>query len=264
MATILNAPSLVRSRSAQIKGLGLQTDPHGTVLGGAEILFDAEVAAVDSYSVSASGENLVAGKDALVCQGAFASGIVAARALQFTTTSGNERFQLPDFADLSVLGSGSSVLISMWVNTASSGQTTDWSAIAGYARQTSTYQQWGVSYVGSTGLYDVRINGQSIQFAPTSGTAELITIFLDGSGGFVNARVFQNSTERGAVRSSFPFNDPASSGVSPLYPAIGWMSGFAQTWVGKMHRFAVTEVDPRAFHISEWLSAEISANAGRW
>lgn len=265
MATYLKTDGLTIARADQLRMYGLQTDAHGDVLGGHEILFDPSLPGQpDSYAVSDEGQNMITGKAPLICQGTFASGIGAAGGLQFTTASGIERFELQGAADLVSLGDGASAVISVWVTTAASGQTTDWSAIAGYARQTSTYNQWGISYQGSTGEYDMRFCGQAVQAAPDVGNPELLTIFVDGRGNFAKTGFYQGSTRLGEARYQYPLIDPADSGVSPLYPALGFMSGFAQGWVGTLHRFQLFEVDPLVFDIDEWLASEIAANGGRW
>lgn len=274
MSLILKSNTAIPEATA-LNLRGIQTDPYGAVLGGHKAIFDLATLSegVDALAVSDPVSNLVYGAEQATCNGAF-TGMTAAKGVPLTTSTSDERLDLPGVFKLHDLGSEPSLLISAWITVgAAEGGAVPANTVMGHAFQSGDSHGWSLRVDGGAAmqwtlrddnatntLLTVDFDDNDIRAVPHLHTLELRRT----ASGLFTANTFldpvKTNTQAGLAYPLATPALPASAGPA----RIGALPAYGAGFQGTVHRVQLLKFDPDEFIIEEWLAAEVAANGARF
>jgi len=276
MALTIIDPDYIPSEAVRLTGLGIQTDPFATVLGGAASLYDfIRPDAPDSIlgsgvSGGAPIQGLIAGEVPGVTGSDF-SDINANKGLVFdsakimrlgpTTDVVNNPWNLRSHGDYA------SILMEHWLTLDVTPGTGTQDAVMGFAYQTSNNHQWGFILNQVTGVLTFRVNAgsQNIDVSALRGIPLHIVVAaqrVSPTATTFIARCWINEVLRATrPETAYPFFD-ATATDSSVRPSVGFAGGgFGTGFRGIYHRGGITKI-PQDFsdaQIASWISERYSA-----
>lgn len=189
----------------------------------------------------------------------------AERGLPLTTAGG--RLDLDSNFNLLNIPASTSFIIQVWL-TKGATENAGYNAIIGHAFQTGGYHQWSLHQVNGGDNFMIQVGGgveqitQVVSGALITAEPMLITImFADTASGYdVGIYLGSSLTKTGSLAAGF--NDP-TVGNPGTVPAIGYMVGFSDDWLGTVHRAHIATVESD-FDVAAYIESDIAQNSERF
>ncbi|HDR9028757.1 TPA: hypothetical protein QDB14_002957 [Burkholderia vietnamiensis] len=181
----------------------------------------------------------------------------------------NEGILLPVSGKLPANNKG--FLFVLWIKHGTPIDTTSIGAVAGYAYQNGTFCQYAIqSGNNSGGAYKLYCKGSNVAFPyPAVGSIHQLGMAVVKSGTNMVLRGYADGAQIGAdailgAADTWLLPQPADSGGAMPQPELGFVTGFAQNWVGSMYRTFLTDIGATGADPLAIVQADFAANSGRF